>query len=77
MIDADEAWRRDLAAISAGLDALAEKARGARDNPPARPDTSDGWRPSGLLIALGDLVDDMSPDEMRADLERAEQERGT
>lgn len=37
---------------------LAEKAREAREAPPvARPD-EDGWRPSGLLIALGDLVDD-------------------
>lgn len=65
----------DLAAISDCFSRLAEKAREARDNPPPRP-PEDGWRPSGYMLALGDLVDDLSPSEMRADLERAEQERG-
>lgn len=47
-----------LAEIASGLERLAAKAHAARLNPPQRPD-DDGWRPSGLLIALGDQVDDL------------------
>lgn len=45
--------------LVAVLRRLEERAQAAQDNPPPRPEAAEEWRPSGLLIALGDQVDDL------------------